>query len=122
MFEQKSVPSVMWKQAEAINTLAVCLEKQILALQRTCSLHQWKKVTAWDPKYSPRVDGLSTGANVIMGYRCVLCAVFKPLIGAPYDICWLCGGKMENVGHTFYGEDSVHIHRCRDCGKEYDTI
>jgi rRNA maturation endonuclease Nob1 len=79
------------------------------------------KVIEWDPKYSPRVDGRGKGADVIKGYRCRTCAKFEPLVGQPYDICWLCGGKMMNVGITFCGQDRVRVSRCQDCGKEYDT-
>jgi hypothetical protein len=121
MFDQKWVPPVMWRQAEAINTLAACLREQILSLQRVCSIHQWEKVIEYDADYSPNADGHSKGARVVRGHRCNLCTTFKPLGGQPYDDYRMCGGRMNPDSQTVIDGTKVNNHKCVSCGHVYQT-
>ncbi len=95
---------------------------QLSAFQNSCS-HEWEKVMEYDKDYSPRVDGIGVGGDVLIGWRCKLCKNFKPRpVGSPFKICHKCGGEMK-FDHS-EGIDAgirAHIHKCVDCGHEYDT-
>lgn len=119
MFEEKKVPTSLWARAQNINTQEVLLAKEIAAFQSEC-VHSFVGVMGYDPAYSPRVDEPGKGTEVIKYFHCSKCCFDKP-IGHPFSTCWKCGGKMVLDHQEQYGMDRVQIHKCCNCGHEYDT-
>ncbi len=95
--------------------------EKLAKIQADCE-HQWEKVMQYDKGYSPMVGQRATGENILVGWRCGKCKLFKPRPkGLPFKICHKCGGKMDFDRSESVGQDRVHINKCVDCGHEYDT-
>lgn len=93
---------------------------RITEFKKDCN-HSWEPVKSFDSGYSPRVDGLGKGEKIITHFFCPKCVSRKPIEGVPSTICRKCGGKMKHNGQEMCGQDRVHLHKCEDCGHEYDT-
>lgn len=120
MFKKDEVPSHLWGSAEALNTQIQALKHEIEAFQKVCK-HSWQKVMKFDFSYSPRLDGLGKGQEVIKEFHCATCNLHKPFEGLPYQICHKCGGEMRHDRREQFGMDTAKVHKCQSCGHEYDT-
>jgi len=120
LFDLKNVPRVLHNTAQYINNQASILMGEIEDVQNKCE-HSWEKVTRYDPKYSPFVDGRHFGSQVIFEFCCSICNRRKPIEGEPYTVCRMCGGNMKHDRFENCGGARVNVNKCRSCGHEYDT-
>ena len=120
MIDLNTVPSELSEEAKKLNDEKSALLKKIADIQSACT-HDWKPVKEYYRNYSPRVDGMNVGAEVIKEFHCILCKKLVPIQGTPSQICRKCGGKMNYDHREMCGQDRVYIHKCEKCGHEYDT-
>jgi hypothetical protein len=121
MFAQKDIPPVLWPEAESLNNQEKDFLRKVEEFQESC-VHNLQKVMAYDPDYSPRVDGLGRGQDVIKEFCCSTCNLHQPIKGMPWQTCRKCGSKMrydrrEQVDSGI----SALVSKCKACGHEYDT-
>lgn len=119
MFIAEDIPPKFWERAQNLNKEIVALETEIRLFQKDC-VHAFEKIMHYDPKYSPRLDGIGTGAKVIREFFCSTCHIIKP-IRFPWQECWKCGGKMKHDHTEQFGMDRAHIYKCENCGHKHDT-
>ncbi|EKE20949.1 MAG: hypothetical protein ACD_7C00419G0004 [uncultured bacterium] len=119
MFDEKNTPPVLWERAKVVEGLIIDLQREIAEMQKICD-HSFENVMGYDKTYAPRVDERGRGDDVIKHFHCTLCCLDKPIYH-PFMQCWKCGGKMAPDHQELYGGDRVHIHKCKNCGHEYDT-
>ncbi len=121
MFNQGEVPPKLWPLASAVNDIEGLLWKEIAGIQSNCQ-HVWSKITWCDPNYTGRLDHRDQGQhNVIKGFHCAVCNAYKPFTGLPFEVCFLCGGKMKIDRYEQCDGLRIMVHKCQDCGHEHDT-
>lgn len=120
MIDLRKIPLCFQTRAIELNVQEQALLDQARVLQNQCD-HSWMGMKARDPEYSPRVDGRGVGAEVIKYFRCEKCNLHKPFNGLPFDVCHMCGGRMLRDREERYGDARVFVHKCENCGHEYDT-
>ncbi len=118
---EKDIPKQFLEQYHNLKSLEEQFIIILTAFQDNCP-HEWEKIMEYNSNYSPRVDGLGVGGDVLVGWRCKPCNAFKPRPDKlPFNICYKCGGKMKLDHSEYCGQDRVFIHKCVECGHEYDT-
>lgn len=120
MFKKEDVSPGLWNEVEKLNQKIVHFQRDIKAAQDACC-HAWNRIMQYDPNYSPRLDDRSKGQHVIKEFHCPVCNLRRPLVGLPFQVCHKCGGKMKHDRTEQCGMDRAFIHKCEDCGHEYDT-
>jgi len=109
------------KLVEDIKRKLLIAEKELIRIivlfQNSCE-HDWKRIEEYDSEYTWGLDTpRHSGENVLKGWKCDKCCVFKPKNqGLPWKICYKCGGKMKHVDIIPDQGRNISRHQCEKCG------
>lgn len=119
--ENKDIPEEFLEEYQNIKDQEEQFVMRLTVFQGSCQ-HEWEKVMVYDENYSSMVGQRTFGEDVLSGWCCKKCKLFKPRPDRlPFRICHKCGGKMKFDHSEYCGQDRIFIHKCEECGHEYDT-